>query len=130
MRLGWSLKDAGGAVAAARAGAGAAGRRRPPAGRQPLADAEQRPDRDYGILVTDPDSLAWGRLAAALAVGAHLAVGNGVAWNTLGGDSGGKELLERDCGITDADGWREQMNALLVACAATGDYGGDRPGGR
>ncbi|MEO3824001.1 DUF1266 domain-containing protein [Actinomadura sp. B10D3] len=82
-----------------------------------LADAERRPDRDHDVLVTDPDSAAWGRLAAALAVGAHLAVGNGVAWNTLA-DRGARDdrvLLERDWGITDAEGWREQMDALLDA---------------
>ncbi|MGP4025571.1 DUF1266 domain-containing protein [Actinomadura sp. 3N407] len=83
-----------------------------------LSDAERRPDRDHDILVTDPDSAAWGRLAAALAVGAHLAVGNGVAWNTLaeaGGGSGDRGLLERDWGITDHGSWREQMDALLDA---------------
>lgn len=82
-----------------------------------LADAERRPDRDHDVLVTDPGSAAWGRLAAALAVGAHLAVGNGVAWNTLA-DRGARDdrvLLERDWGITDAEGWREQMDALLDA---------------
>ncbi|MEU8125040.1 DUF1266 domain-containing protein [Spirillospora sp. NPDC049024] len=84
-----------------------------------LADAERRPDRDHDILVTDPDGAAWGRLAAALAVGAHLAVGNGVAWNTLAGDDESSRddrvLLERDWGITDTEGWREQMDALLDA---------------
>ncbi|WP_412517625.1 DUF1266 domain-containing protein [Actinomadura madurae] len=82
-----------------------------------LADAERRPGRDHDVLVTDPGSAAWGRLAAALAVGAHLAVGNGVAWNALA-DRGARDdrvLLERDWGITGAEGWREQMNALLDA---------------
>jgi hypothetical protein len=84
-----------------------------------LADAERRPDRDHDVLITDPGSAAWGRLAAALAVGAHLAVGNGVAWNALadhdesaGGD---RVLLERDWGITDSESWRKQMDALLDA---------------
>jgi hypothetical protein len=80
-----------------------------------LADAERRPDRDYDVLVTDPDGASWGRLAAALAVGAHLAVGNGTAWNALAGGPGDGELLERDWGVTDAAGWREQMDALLDA---------------
>ncbi|RKS73662.1 uncharacterized protein DUF1266 [Actinomadura pelletieri DSM 43383] len=83
-----------------------------------LADAERRPDRDHDILVTDPDSAAWGRLAAALAVGAHLAVGNGVAWNVLTDPddaAGDRVLLERDWGVTDHDGWREQIDALLDA---------------
>ncbi|TDD67249.1 DUF1266 domain-containing protein [Actinomadura darangshiensis] len=84
-----------------------------------LADAERRPDRDHDVLVTDPGTAAWGRLAAALAVGAHLAVGNGVAWNTLADhdESGGDDrvLLERDWGITDAEGWRKQMDGLLDA---------------
>ncbi|TYB41914.1 DUF1266 domain-containing protein [Actinomadura chibensis] len=84
-----------------------------------LADAERRPDRDHDILVTDPDSAAWGRLAAALAVGAHLAVGNGVAWNTLNDhdESSGDDrvLLERDWGVTDHESWRRQMDALLDA---------------
>ncbi|QFG26595.1 DUF1266 domain-containing protein [Actinomadura sp. WMMB 499] len=82
-----------------------------------LADAERRPDRDFDVLVTDPDGAGWGALAAALAVGAHLAVGNGVAWNTLG-DRGARDdraLLERDWGVTDAAGWREQVRALLDA---------------
>ncbi|MBE1535982.1 DUF1266 domain-containing protein [Actinomadura algeriensis] len=82
-----------------------------------LADAERRPDRDFDVLVTDPDGAAWGALAAALGVGAHLAVSNGVAWNTLGGDGHGDDrvLLERDWGVTDAAGWREQVRALLDA---------------
>ncbi|KAB2362747.1 DUF1266 domain-containing protein, partial [Actinomadura montaniterrae] len=83
-----------------------------------LADAERRPDRDYDVLITDPDSAAWGRLAAALAVGAHLAVGNGVPWNTLATPDGARDdrvLLERDWGITDAAGWREQIDRLLDA---------------
>ncbi|HEY8481909.1 MAG TPA: DUF1266 domain-containing protein [Spirillospora sp.] len=81
-----------------------------------LADAERRPDRDHDVLVTDPDSPSWGRLAGALAVGAHLAVTNGVAWNTLAGHGGvDRTLLERDWGVTDAAGWREQMDALLDA---------------
>ncbi|TDC46719.1 DUF1266 domain-containing protein [Actinomadura sp. KC345] len=84
-----------------------------------LADAERRPDRDHDILVTDPDGTSWGRLAAALAVGAHLAVGNGVAWNTLGAPDGGsgddKALLERDWGVTDHESWRERMDVLLDA---------------
>lgn len=81
-----------------------------------LADAERRPDRDYDVLVTDPDSASWGRLAAALAVGAHLAVANGTAWNSLAGDPRrDRELLERDWGVTDAEGWREQTGALLDA---------------
>ncbi|MFG2089007.1 MULTISPECIES: DUF1266 domain-containing protein [unclassified Spirillospora] len=84
-----------------------------------LADAERRPDRDHDVLVVDPDSAAWGRLAAALAVGAHLAVGNGVAWNGLSGHDGssrdGKVMLERDWGITGPESWREQMDALLDA---------------
>ncbi|XRQ14899.1 DUF1266 domain-containing protein [Actinomadura welshii] len=81
-----------------------------------LADAERRPDRDHDILVTDPQSASWGRLAAALAVGAHLAVANGTAWNTLGGGSGrDRELLERDWGITGREGWQEEMDALLDA---------------
>ncbi|TDD81449.1 DUF1266 domain-containing protein [Actinomadura rubrisoli] len=82
-----------------------------------LAEAERRPDRDHDILVTDPDGVPWGRLAAALAVGAHLAVGNGVAWNSLT-DSGDREdrvLLERDWGVTDPASWREQMDGLLDA---------------
>uniref|UniRef100_UPI001041AC0E DUF1266 domain-containing protein n=1 Tax=Actinomadura roseirufa TaxID=2094049 RepID=UPI001041AC0E len=82
-----------------------------------LAEAERRPDRDHDVLVTDPSGAPWGRLAAALAVGAHLAVGNGVAWNTLT-DAGGRDdrvLLERDWGVTDAAGWREQVDALLDA---------------
>ncbi|RFS82430.1 DUF1266 domain-containing protein [Actinomadura spongiicola] len=83
-----------------------------------LADAERRPDRDHDVLVTDPDTAAWGRLAAALAVGAHLAVGNGVAWNTLTDPddaAGDRVLLERDWGVTDHDSWREQTDALLDA---------------
>ncbi|OLT36107.1 hypothetical protein BJF79_31415 [Actinomadura sp. CNU-125] len=50
-------------------------------------------------------------------MGAHLAVSNGVAWNTLGGDGSGDDraLLERDWGVTDAAGWREQVRALLDA---------------
>ncbi|MFB4311370.1 DUF1266 domain-containing protein [Actinomadura sp. GTD37] len=81
-----------------------------------LADAERRPDRDHDVLVTDPDGVPWGRLAAALAVGAHLAVGNGTAWNALGGGRGdGRALLERDWGVADARGWRERMDALLDA---------------
>ncbi|MEU8801960.1 DUF1266 domain-containing protein [Spirillospora sp. NPDC048819] len=84
-----------------------------------LAEAERRPDRDHDVLVTDPDSAAWGRLAAALAVGAHLAVGNGVAWNALSGRDGSsrddKVLLERDWNITGHESWREQMDALLDA---------------
>ncbi|TMQ91050.1 DUF1266 domain-containing protein [Actinomadura soli] len=83
-----------------------------------LADAERRPDRDHDVLITDPGTAAWGRLAAALAVGAHLAVGNGVTWNTLTGhdDPGGdRVLLERDWGVTDHGSWREQMDALLDA---------------
>lgn len=84
-----------------------------------LADAERRPDRNHDVLVTDPDSAAWGRLAAAMAVGAHLAVGNGVAWNTLADhDENARDdrvLLERDWGITDSEGWREQMDGLLDA---------------
>ncbi|MFD0534508.1 DUF1266 domain-containing protein [Actinomadura luteofluorescens] len=83
-----------------------------------LADAERRPDRDHDILVTDPGGAAWGRLAAALAVGAHLAVGNGVAWNRLADRDGARDdrvLLERDWGVTDSEGWREQMDALLDA---------------
>ncbi|WUI03495.1 DUF1266 domain-containing protein [Spirillospora sp. NBC_00431] len=83
-----------------------------------LADAERRPDRDYDILITDPDTAAWGRLAAALAVGAHLAVGNGVAWNTLADhdDPGGdRVLLERDWGVTDHQSWRDRMDTLLDA---------------
>ncbi|WP_344283849.1 DUF1266 domain-containing protein [Actinomadura napierensis] len=83
-----------------------------------LADAERRPDRDHDVLITDPDSAAWGRLAAALGVGAHLAVGNGVPWNTLATPDGARDdrvLLERDWGITDAAGWREQVDRLLNA---------------
>ncbi|WP_433469553.1 DUF1266 domain-containing protein [Spirillospora sp. CA-128828] len=84
-----------------------------------LADAERRPDRNYDILITDPGSAAWGRLAAALAVGAHLAVGNGVSWNSLADhdESTGDDrvLLERDWGITDTASWRKQMDALLDA---------------
>ncbi|MES9603708.1 MULTISPECIES: DUF1266 domain-containing protein [Actinomadura] len=85
---------------------------------QLLADAERRPDRDHDVLVTDPGSAAWGRLAAALAVGAHLAVGNGVAWNSLADDESARDdrvLLERDWGITGTESWREQMDALLDA---------------
>ncbi|WP_067467403.1 DUF1266 domain-containing protein [Actinomadura macra] len=80
-----------------------------------LADAERRPDRDHDILVTDPECAPWGRLAAALAVGAHLAVGNGVAWNTLEHDGNDRTLLERDWGITDTASWREQVDRLLDA---------------
>lgn len=83
-----------------------------------LADAERRPDRDHDVLITDPDSASWGRLAAALAVGAHLAVGNAVPWNTLSTPDGARDdrvLLERDWGITDAAGWREQIDRLLDA---------------
>ncbi|MGI5201803.1 DUF1266 domain-containing protein [Spirillospora sp. CA-108201] len=83
-----------------------------------LADAERRPDRDHDVLVTDPDSAAWGRLAAALAVGAHLAVGNGVAWNALTDHESARDdrvLLERDWGVTDSESWRGQMDALLDA---------------
>ncbi|RSN68688.1 DUF1266 domain-containing protein [Actinomadura sp. WAC 06369] len=82
-----------------------------------LADAERRPDRDFDVLVTDPNGAGWGALAAALGVGAHLAVGNGVAWNTLGepGSRDDRVLLERDWGVTDAAGWREQVRALLDA---------------
>ncbi|WP_242910037.1 DUF1266 domain-containing protein [Actinomadura terrae] len=80
-----------------------------------LAEAERRPDRDHDILVTDPDGAPWGRLAAALAVGAHLAVGNGVAWNALTDDGNDRELLERDWGVTDSASWREQMDRLLDA---------------
>ncbi|MEV3925295.1 DUF1266 domain-containing protein [Actinomadura coerulea] len=83
-----------------------------------LADAERRPDRDHDVLVTDPGSAVWGRLAAALAVGAHLAVGNGVAWNRLADRESARDdrvLLERDWGVTDSEGWREQVDALLDA---------------
>ncbi|WP_131762606.1 DUF1266 domain-containing protein [Actinomadura fibrosa] len=84
-----------------------------------LAEAERRPDRDYDVLVTDPDGVPWGRVAAALAVGAHLAVGNGVAWNSLAdSDENPRDdrmLLERDWGITDPASWREQMDRLLDA---------------
>ncbi|MQY09117.1 DUF1266 domain-containing protein [Actinomadura macrotermitis] len=83
-----------------------------------LAGAERRPDRIYDVLVTDIDAPVWGRLAGALAVGAHLAVGNGVAWNTMLGDrspEADRHLLERDWGITGAAGWREQADELLKA---------------
>ncbi|MEU5882610.1 DUF1266 domain-containing protein [Spirillospora sp. NPDC047279] len=84
-----------------------------------LAEAERRPDRDHDILVADPEAATWGRLAAALAVGAHLAVGNGVAWNTVTGTdrdpSDNRTLLERDWGITDSASWREAMDRLLAA---------------
>jgi hypothetical protein len=83
-----------------------------------LAEVQRRPDRDYDILVTDPDSAAWGRLAAALAVGAHLAVGNGAAWNSLTHDEDpddNRTLLERDWGVTDHESWKKQMDALLAA---------------
>ncbi|MFC6936599.1 hypothetical protein ACFQHO_44290 [Actinomadura yumaensis] len=70
-----------------------------------LDEAERRPDRDHDVIVTDPDRPVWGRLAAALAVGAHLAVGNGVAWNHPGAaderPERDRELLERDWGVTD-----------------------------
>nr|BFE38245.1 hypothetical protein GCM10010200_104960 [Actinomadura rugatobispora] len=84
-----------------------------------LAEAERRPDRDHDVIVTDPDVPSWGRLAGALAVGAHLATGNGVAWNLAdGGDedpAGTKERLAQSWGVTDHDGWREQIDALLAA---------------
>ncbi|GAA2402959.1 hypothetical protein GCM10010191_08130 [Actinomadura vinacea] len=84
-----------------------------------LAEAERRPDRDHDILVTDPDAPSWGRLAAALAVGAHLAVGNGVAWNLADGrdedPADNRERLAESWGVTDDASWREQMDALLVA---------------
>lgn len=84
-----------------------------------LAEAERRPDRDHDVIVTDPDRPVWGRLAAALAVGAHLAVGNGVAWNHLGAaderPERDRELLERDWGVTDPGSWRSATDTLLAA---------------
>ncbi|MBA8952468.1 DUF1266 domain-containing protein [Actinomadura namibiensis] len=83
-----------------------------------LARAQRRPDRDHDVLVADPGHATWGRLAAALAVGAHLAVGNGVPWNVLehGGDPAGERtLLERDWGVTGPASWREQIDRLLAA---------------
>ena len=84
-----------------------------------LAEAERRPDRDHDVIVTDPDAPTWGPLAAALAVGAHLAVGNGAAWNLPDGSDEDpdqtRELLAESWGVTDHDSWREQIDALLVA---------------
>ncbi|GAA2595367.1 DUF1266 domain-containing protein [Actinomadura fulvescens] len=84
-----------------------------------LAEAERRPDRDYDILITDHEAPTWGRLTAALAVGAHLAVANGVAWNTITGTDRDPEhnrtLLSRDWGITDTGSWKSAMDALLAA---------------
>ena len=82
-----------------------------------LADAERQPDRDYDILIADPDVPAWGRFAHAMAVGAHLAVGNGVAWNSITDSRETREdnrrLLKESWSVTDHDGWWEQMEALL-----------------
>ncbi|MEU6040095.1 hypothetical protein ABZ801_32290 [Actinomadura sp. NPDC047616] len=58
-----------------------------------LADAERQPDRDHDILLADPDVPTWGRFAHAMAVGAHLAVGNGVAWNSV---TDGRETREEN----------------------------------
>ncbi|MFF5262268.1 DUF1266 domain-containing protein [Actinomadura viridis] len=84
-----------------------------------LAEAERRPDRDHDVLVTDPDTAAWGPLAAALAVGAHLAVSNGAAWNLLDGrdeDPGEvRERLAASWDVTGEAGWREQIDLLLEA---------------
>ncbi|MFB4319360.1 DUF1266 domain-containing protein [Actinomadura sp. 21ATH] len=84
-----------------------------------LGEAERRPDRDHDIVVTHPGAAAWGRPAAALAVGAHLAVGNGVAWNLPDGrdedPADVRERLAESWGVTDAAGWREQIDALLHA---------------
>ncbi|RFU36929.1 DUF1266 domain-containing protein, partial [Actinomadura logoneensis] len=85
---------------------------------QMLAEAERRPDRDHDVLVTDPEAPTWGKLAHALAVGAHLAVGNGAPWNTLAdpdGPEGSRDLLARIWHVTDAEGWREKMDQLLEA---------------
>ncbi|MEW2359403.1 DUF1266 domain-containing protein [Spirillospora sp. NPDC029432] len=84
-----------------------------------LEEAERRPDRDHDVVVTHPGAAPWGRLAAALAVGAHLAVGNGAAWNLPDGrdedPAGVRERLAQSWGVTDAEGWREQIDALLHA---------------
>ncbi|MCP2342320.1 DUF1266 domain-containing protein [Actinomadura rupiterrae] len=83
-----------------------------------LSEAERRPDRDHDVLITDPEAPAWGKLAHALAVGAHLAVGNGVPWNTLFDPDGPEEnrkLLARDWDVTDPESWREQIDKLLDA---------------
>ncbi|WP_433323650.1 DUF1266 domain-containing protein [Spirillospora sp. CA-294931] len=84
-----------------------------------LAETERRPDRDHDILVSDPDVPVWGRFAAALAVGAHLAVGNGTPWNSLdAADTTPEEnrsMLADSWGVTDPASWREQMDALLEA---------------
>ncbi|MFC4913831.1 DUF1266 domain-containing protein [Actinomadura gamaensis] len=83
-----------------------------------LSEAERRPDRDHDVLITDPEAPAWGKLAHALAVGAHLAVGNGVPWNTLADPDGpehNRKLLARDWDVTDPKSWREQIDRLLDA---------------
>ncbi|WP_051468920.1 DUF1266 domain-containing protein [Actinomadura oligospora] len=83
-----------------------------------LAEAERRPDRDHDVLITDPEAPAWGKLAHALAVGAHLAVGNGTPWNSLADPDGPEEnrtLLARDWNVTDPESWREQTDKLLDA---------------
>ncbi|GAA4097872.1 DUF1266 domain-containing protein [Actinomadura miaoliensis] len=82
-----------------------------------LADAERQPDRDHDILLADPDVPTWGRFAHAMAVGAHLAVGNGVAWNSVTDGRETREenrrLLADSWSVTDSASWWEQMEALL-----------------
>lgn len=72
---------------------------------------------DHDVLVSAPDGPAWGPLAHALACGAHLAVQNGAAWNSLSDRDHdrdhGVSLLRESWGVTDAAGWREQTEALL-----------------
>ncbi|MFJ3580802.1 DUF1266 domain-containing protein [Streptomyces sp. NPDC090127] len=58
-----------------------------------------------------------GPLAFGLACGVHLAFGNGVPWNDVGsvytGYTHELDSLRDSWGVTDRDGWRKQLDALL-----------------
>ncbi|MDT9689681.1 DUF1266 domain-containing protein [Streptomyces sp. P9(2023)] len=58
-----------------------------------------------------------GPLAFGLSCGAHLAFGNGVPWNDVGSAYTGYthelDTLRDAWGVTDREGWRKQLDALL-----------------
>ncbi len=83
-----------------------------------------RPDWDAELLATKFDEPLRGPLAQALACGAHLAVANRVAWNSLSTTwncyINDVEMIRRDWDIWDADDWRQTMDSLLDSDGVSG----------
>ncbi|WP_040875201.1 DUF1266 domain-containing protein [Streptomyces purpureus] len=90
-----------------------------PADRQKWLAAAARSDGPAGVrLLTHGGGHLLGPLAHGLALGAHLAVLNGLVWNTLGAayeDYGtDRARLRRPWGVTHRAGYRETLDSLIA----------------